>query len=431
MKWSIKQRKERLDALYHVVERRRDEICAALYADLHKNEAEGYMTEVGIVLREIRLMRKNMKRWLKPRRVRMPLFTFPSRGYILREPYGRVLVIAPWNYPFQLTMVPLVGAVAAGNSVTVKASPYGSATEKVVGEILEEVFEQHQAKMERGGAQRVSELLEEQWDYIFFTGSSATGRIVARAAAEHLTPVTLELGGKSPCIISETTDLRIAARRVAWGKFLNAGQTCVAPDYLFVQQSVAGKFETLLGEAITEMFSDTPELSPLYGRIVNVQAFDRLTALYPEVKHIREELYIAPTVVKIDGGSHPLMEQEIFGPILPIMTYDNIEEPITYINGGAKPLALYYFGENKAQMREVVERCDSGGVCINDTVMHLSSSSLPFGGVGASGMGAYHGQFSISTFTHPRTLLRSTTAIDVKTRYNPLSNLAVIKKIIK
>lgn len=431
MKWSIKQREERLDALYDVVERRQDEICAALNSDLHKNEGESYMTEVGMVLREIRLMRKNMKRWLKPRRVRMPLFTFPSRGYILREPYGRVLVIAPWNYPFQLTMVPLVGAVAAGNSVTVKASPYAPATEKVVTEILEEVFQSEQAKMERGGAQKVAELLERQWDYIFFTGSSATGHIVARAAAEHLTPVTLELGGKSPCIISETADLQIAARRVAWGKFLNAGQTCVAPDYLFVHQSIADKFEALLDQAIREMFGADPEVSPSYGRIVNVQAFDRLTALYPAVKHVREELYIAPTVVKIDDRSHPLMSEEIFGPILPMMAYDNIEEPITYINSGAKPLALYYFGESRAQMSEVVERCDSGGVCINDTVMHLSSSSLPFGGVGASGMGAYHGQFSISTFTHPRALLRGITAIDVKTRYNPSANLAVIKKIIK
>lgn len=430
MSLTIDNRRKLLDSLYRQIELRQDDILAALAADLHKSAAEAYMSEVSLVLREIRRTRRSLKGWLADQRVCTPIFLWPSRSRIVREPYGRVLIIAPWNYPFHLVFMPLVGAVGAGNSVAVKASPDAPSTEKVVKEIIEAVFEPDQVKMELGGVQKVNELLAERWDYIFFTGSTATGRVVARAAAEHLTPVTLELGGKSPCVVCSSANLQIAARRIAWGKFLNAGQTCVAPDYVLCDRRVAPRLVGLLREAAVEMFTEDAQRSDNYGRIVSQRAFERLVGLYPDVVNDASDRYIAPTVVELASEDHPLMRGEIFGPILPVVSYETIDEAMRYINEHDTPLALYAFG-SASDADHIVSSCPSGSACVNDAVAQLSNDYLPFGGLAQSGMGAYHGRYSVDTFSHCRSVLSSSVRLDLPLRYRAHRYVKLIKKVIK
>lgn len=429
MKWSVEQRILTLDRLYKAIALRSDDICAALAADLHKNAGEAYMAEIGIVLAEISYLKRNLRRFLRPRRVGLPIYLPFYKGVVQRVAWGDVLIVAPWNYPFQLTMLPLAGAVAAGNSVTVKGSPLAAATEKIVGEIITAVFEAQQAQMVYGGVDVMNDLLARQWDFIFFTGSSSVGKVIARAAAEHLTPAVLELGGKSPCVVAATANLKLAAKRIVWGKFLNAGQTCVAPDYVMVESSVADEFETLLAKQIKIAYGEDPAKSPLYGRIISEAAFDRLAKLCPMAVSDRREKYIAPTVVRLPNNTDPLMEQEIFGPILPLITYNEIAEVQNYITLHDKPLALYYFGD-KSRGRDFANSVSSGGVCINDVIVHLSSLKLPFGGVGASGMGVYHGRWSMDTFSRPRAFL-SGSSFELQFRYNPLKHISLIKKNLK
>lgn len=430
MSWTIKSRREALGRLKAEILRRRGDLERALHDDLHKSAAEAYLTEIGPLLAEVSAVSKHMKRWLRGRRVGVPLFLLPARAEVWREPYGRVLIIAPWNYPLQLAILPLVGAVAAGNSVVVKCSPDAPATERVVGEIIEAVFAPDHVRMERGGIEKVTQMLAERWDYIFFTGSTATGRVVARAAAENLTPVTLELGGKSPCVIGAEADLKIAARRVAWGKFINAGQTCVAPDYVFVAREVAAEFLEHLERSITELFGADASKSDNYGRIVSHRSFDRLIAVWPSAVNDRAQKYIAPTVCRLENAHHPLMRDEIFGPLLPVLTYETIDEVADYINKGEKPLAAYYFG-CRSLARQFLERCPSGGACVNDVVVHLGNDHLPFGGVGASGMGEYHGRYSIETFSRVRAVHLSWVRFDMPMRYRPMKYIGLIKRFLK
>lgn len=430
MRWTIDKRRKLLGDLCHQIEKREDEIFAALYADLHKSAAHSYMSEVGLVLREIRRTRRSMGGWLKDRRVRTPIFLFPAQSRIVREPYGEVLIIAPWNYPFQLLLLPLVGAVAAGNSVVVKASPDAAQTERVLKEIIEAVFEPEHVRMEFGGAEKIDELLARKWDYIFFTGSTSMGRVVARAAAERLTPVTLELGGKCPCVVSSSANLKIAARRIVWGKFLNAGQTCVAPDYVLCDQQILGRLVVHLREAILEQFGPNPQQSENYGRIVSQRAFDRLVALCPEAANDLSDRYIAPTVIELKDTNHPLMSGEIFGPILPVVGYQTVDEAIEYINEHDTPLSLYAFASSR-QARHIVRSCPSGSACINETMEQLVNDELPFGGLGQSGMGAYHGRYSVETFSHRRSILSNSVSVDFKLRYNPMRYFKLIKKVIR
>lgn len=430
MKWNTKERIAKLKALYAEIDRRQSDICDALYSDLHKNAGEAYSTEIGIVLAEISKLTRHLKRWTSTKSYMMPLFLPFYRGKVVREPWGEVLVIAPWNYPFQLLMSPLVAAFAAGNSVVAKASPLAPATERVMGEILSTIFPAEQVEMKYGGVDVVTKLLAQKWDFIFFTGSSPTGRIIARAAAEHLTPVVLELGGKSPCIISSSANLELAARRVTWGKFNNAGQTCVAPDYVLADATIADDFERLVRKNIEQMYGIEPIDSPLYGRMVTQNAFDRVIAMHPQAICDREQKYIAPTVVRLPHSDSELMVAEIFGPVLPIITYNKLVEATDYINSTDKPLALYFFGDAKIAT-QVVKTCNSGGVCINDVMVHLVSEKLPFGGVGASGMGCYHGRWSINTFTRARAVVYASNLMDVKFRYNPLKYIKLIKTSLK
>ena len=414
-----------------------ERITQALYQDFRKNPFEVYVTEISMVLAEIRLHRKRLRAWAKPVTVPGGLANFPSLNQVLREPYGVALIIAPWNYPFQLLMVPLVGAIAAGNCALLKPAEDAPRTSEAMAELIREAFPPEHVATVLGGAPAIQALLEERFDFIFFTGSSTLGRVVMAKAARHLTPVCLELGGKSPCIVDADADLAVAARRIAWGKFLNAGQTCVAPDHLFVHQDVKAPFLEHLKQAITRMYGENPRRSPDYPRIINDRHLDHLKRLLQcgtvvfggEVAE--GERYLAPTLIEGVHFEDPIMQEEIFGPLLPILPFASIEEVIQHVNAGPKPLALYYFSRSTARQDHLLSRTSSGGACINDTVIHLANPHLPFGGVGNSGMGGYHGRHSFETFSHRRSVVRKPTWLDLPLRYAPyLGKLGLVKRIL-
>ena len=418
-------RVEALRRLKKMIIENEHEISRALWNDLHKSEGEGYLTETGIVLNEIRDCIRNLRRWSRERKVSTPLFLFPSRGRILFEPYGIVLIIAPWNYPFQLLMMPLIGAIAAGNVAVLKPSPYAPAVSKVISRILNGVFRQEYVSVFNGGEEEVEALLKERFDYIFFTGGIRFGQKVMEAAAKQLIPVTLELGGKSPCIVGEGCNMRLTARRIAWGKFLNAGQTCVAPDYVLIPSHLKNDFITQMKSAVFSFWGEEPKNSPDYGRIVHEAGTKRLINLMHssgKVIHGGEysivDRYIAPTLLDEIEPDSPIMQEEIFGPLLPIIGYEHIRKAIEFVNKRDKPLALYYFG-NVKEGKQVVGSTSSGGGCINDTIMHLANARLPFGGVGRSGMGKYHGKASFELFSNRRAILRSFSWMDIPLRYPP------------
>jgi aldehyde dehydrogenase (NAD+) len=417
-----------LDNLYRKIKEMEPEINAAIRQDLGKSAFETYMCETGLTLSEISYMKKHLRQFSARQRVKTPMAQFPSRSYILKEPYGCVLIMSPWNYPFMLTLEPLVDAIAAGNTVVLKPSAYSPATSAVIKKLVSAVFPEEYVAVVEGGRAENADLLEQDFDYIFFTGGTQVGQLVLEKAAKHFTPVTLEMGGKSPCILDETADLKVAAKRIAFGKYLNCGQTCVAPDYLLIQQSVMDRFLPLLEAAIREMYGQDPLENPDYGKIVNKKHFDRLTAIL-DGETIRfggqrspDTLQIAPTVVGPVSPDGPAMGQELFGPILPLVPYDTLEEAISFVQSRPRPLALYVFSKNRAAITQIQTQCSYGGGCVNDTIIHLATPEMGFGGVGMSGMGSYHGKRGFDTFTHEKSTVDKATWLDLPFRYQKYSN---------
>ncbi len=427
-----------LRSLYRGIKRFEPQILEALRSDLGKSAEESYMSEIGMCLTEIRHTVRHLREWSRPRRVPTPLMHFPGSSRIVREPRGVCLIIAPWNYPFLLAVGPMISAIAAGNCVTLKPSEYAPATAAVLEKMLDVCFEGRFCRTVTGGAEVSAAETARPYDMIFFTGSTAVGRKVMAAAAQNLTPVVLELGGKSPCIVDETADLPVAAARIIWGKCLNSGQTCVAPDYVLVARSRKDALIREMQKAICRFYGEDPCENSAYPRIVNERHFDRLAAMLPEDPTVggrvdRELLKIEPTLIETTlNDQSPLMTEEIFGPLLPIVPYDNIHEALGYILSRPRPLALYLFSRNRKLQRRVVETIPFGGGCINDTISHITTPYLPFGGTGDSGMGAYHGRCGYETFTHAKSILSKPFRPDLPVRYPPLTGkLDLLHKILR
>ncbi|OXA93204.1 aldehyde dehydrogenase [Flavobacterium hercynium] len=433
----IGYRKETLKKLLYNIQKSEDLIIQALYDDFKKPAFEAVITETNYVISELKDTIKNIKKWAKPKRVFPSLVNFPSTDYIYKEPYGNVLVIAPWNYPFQLALCPLISAIAAGNKVTLKPSELTPHTSAIIAEIIEKTFHINHVEVVEGGIDISNKLLAQRWDYIFFTGSVTVGKIVAKAAAENLTPVTLELGGKNPCIIDETANLKLAAKRIVWGKFINAGQTCIAPDYILIQKNMKINFIKFLMEEIINAYTKNTEKSPDFARIINTKNWLRLVSMIESEKVIFggqsdvNELYIAPTLIEEPSLESAVMKEEIFGPILPILMYETEEDIKNIITRYEKPLAFYIFSENKSFTKKIIQTYSFGGGCINDTIVHFSNKRLPFGGVGHSGIGAYHGQLSFDTFSHHKGVVKKANWLDIPMRYAPYKDkLASIKRVL-
>ena len=424
----VKHRRQALKRLYEYIKAHEREIADALYLDLGKSGYESFMCEVGMVLSEISYMIKHVGKFSRPRRRRTPLAQFAASSKELHSPYGCVLIMSPWNYPFLLSVDPLVDAIAAGNCAVLKPSAYSPATSEVVRAMAEECFSPCEVAVVTGGRQENAALLSEKFDMVFFTGSQAVGREVLRHTAETLTPAVLELGGKSPCIVDETAKLDLAARRIVFGKLLNCGQTCVAPDYIICHSSVKERLGEAIIKEIRRQYGATPLHNPDYGKIVSEKHFDRLIGLIDKEKCIigggydRERLKIEPTVMTDVTPEDAAMKEEIFGPILPILTYDGIEELIAFISGREKPLALYMFSECRRNTDAVLSRVSFGGGCVNDVVIHLATSEMGFGGVGESGMGAYHGKRGFDAFSHTKSIVDKKTWMDLPMRYQPYKN---------
>lgn len=434
----LEARRVALGHLRKAIESHQDEILEALRDDLGKGATEAYASEVAYVLGEICHASKRLKGWMTPQGRRTPLSLWPAKSRVDIEPLGVCLILGPWNYPFQLLLAPLVSAMAAGNCAVLKPSEHAPHTAQLVARMLSEAFDEDQVAVVTGGVQVAEDLLRECFDKIFFTGGSSIGRKVMAAAARHLTPVTLELGGKCPCIVTADTDLGIAARRIAWGKFLNAGQTCVAPDHVWVKRGKGKELTELLRANIAEFYDGDPLESPDYGRIIHQGHFDRLLGLLEGAKieiggrHERERCYLEPTVVRLEDLHHPLMREEIFGPILPILEYDSITDVIEHQQHQPTPLALYLFTEDQALSRRVLTEIRSGGVCINDILSHLLNRNLPFGGLGESGMGACHGHAGFMAFSHQRAVMKRRLKPDPSHRYPPIKlSLSKLKRILK
>ncbi|MBO5060964.1 MAG: aldehyde dehydrogenase [Clostridia bacterium] len=416
---------EMLKRLYNTVKKYEKEIGYALKADLGKSDFEGFMCEVGLVLSEISYMIRHTRKFASKHRVHTPLAQFASCSYQKPSPYGNVLIMSPWNYPFLLTIDPLADAIAAGNTAIVKPSAYSPATSRVIEKIIGECFPLEYVAVVTGGRRENAELLNKKFDFIFFTGSQNVGKEVLRRTAENLTPVVLELGGKSPCIVDSSAKLKIAAKRIVFGKYLNCGQTCVAPDYILCEKSVKDRLIEEILKQIKKQYGEKPLENPDYGKIVNEKHFDRLLGLIDKDKIViggesnRETLQIAPTVMDNVTFKDGVMQEEIFGPIMPILTYDSFDEVFEILRDKPKPLAQYIFSENKENIKRVTELCSFGGGCINDTIIHLATSEMGFGGVGESGMGAYHGKVGFDAFSHTKSIVDKKTWIDLPMRYQP------------
>ncbi len=437
-KTNINYRKEKLRQLLSVVIQHENEIITALYTDFKKSEFEAVVTETNYVLSELKSTIKNIDSWAKPKWVLPSLLNFPSSDFILSEPYGKVLIIAPWNYPYQLALCPLIAAVAAGNQVVVKPSELTPNTSAIIFKIITEVFDRNHVEVKEGSVETSQQLLLQRWDYIFFTGSIAVGKIVAKAAAEFLTPLTLELGGKNPCIIDENCNLKLSAKRIVWGKFINAGQTCIAPDYILVSTKIKSKLVEALKDEIILAYGENPEQSYDFPRIVNKKNWLRLQSfLENEIilfggQSNASDYYISPTLLDESKLDSLVMQDEIFGPILPIISYQNEKEIESIISRYEKPLSLYVFSNNSKWAREIVKKYSFGGGCINDTIIHFSNNRLPFGGVGHSGIGAYHGKLSFDTFSHKKAIVKKGLWLDLPLRYAPYRNrLKMLKYFLK
>lgn len=404
------------------------DLTDAIRKDLGKSASESYMCEVGLALAEVSYCLRHIKRWAKPKHKCTPLTNFAAKSMVVPEPYGVVLIMSPWNYPVLLTLEPLIGALTAGNCALVKPSAYSPATSQVLADLIKEVFPPEYVSIVTGGRQENQALLDQRFDYIFFTGGVTVGKMVMEKASRHLTPVTLELGGKSPVVIDHTANLRIAARRITFGKFLNCGQTCIAPDYVLVEESVHDRFLQLLQEETEKMYGDALK-NENYGKIVNQKHFERISGLIDRKKIYfggqlkPETLQIAPTVLDKVTAEDPVMQEEIFGPVLPILTVKNIDEACRFIQQREKPLALYLFTSDKATEKRFQREVSFGGGCVNDTIIHIATSNLPFGGVGYSGMGSYHGEETFKTFSHMKSIVKKYTFPDIPMRYQPYGKL--------
>ena len=421
-------RRRQLEQMLAMLEENEAEFFEALAADLGKPAVEGYLTDIAFVTGEVKTMIKNLERWNRTERVRTPLVAMPARSRRIPEPLGVVLVIAPWNYPVQLLLVPAAGAIAAGNTVVMKPSEVSTATSALLGRLVPKYLDPAGVAIVEGGVEETTELLDQHFDHIFYTGNGTVGRVVMAAAVKNLTPVTLELGGKSPVIIDSSANLKVAARRVAWGKWLNAGQTCVAPDYVLVDEKLRDAFVEELGRAIGDFYGADPSRSEDYGRIISQRHLERITSLMDGGTVAiggdfdAESRYIAPTVlVDVDRDSR-LMDEEIFGPLLPVISVSSIDEAIDYVNAHPHPLALYVFAEDKRAVGEVLDRTTAGGVTVNGTIMHLTNPNLPFGGVGESGMGGYHGMSGVRLFQHMKPVLTRGTKMDPSLTYPPYTD---------
>lgn len=437
---SIDFRKKQLEKLKDKIKKYEKDILHALNLDLGKSEFEAYTNEVGLVLSSIELMIKNIDEWSTPVQVKTPIHFQPAKSFIVREPYGVVLIIAPFNYPFQLVMEPLIGALISGNTAIVKPSETTIHTTNIIKKIIGETFDTCYVRVVEGEKEEVTALIHSSFDYIFFTGSVSVGKVIMRAAAERLTPITLELGGKSPTIVDQTANLEVAAKRIVWGKFTNTGQTCVAPDYLLVHSSVYDKFVTLLKNTITQFYGRNIQQSKDYGRIVNRRHFDRLHKLIEiEQKNITfggktdsKDLFIEPTILENITWNNPIMEDEIFGPILPIMVYDDLKLAIHQIRQLPKPLAGYFFSEHEKAIEYFLQELPFGGGCINDTVSHVGNPFLPFGGVGPSGVNAYHGRASFENFTHAKSVMKRSSKLATNIAFPPYKQkIKLVRSILK
>ena len=436
LSWRISQ----LERLQQAVDRRQEAVLAALATDLGKPAVEAFY-ELLTVQKELALCRSRLKRWMAPERVGVPLMLQPGQAEVIREPLGCVLIIGPWNYPFHLSLQPVVSALAAGNTVVIKPSEHAPATAALIAELVGEAFPDGSVQVVQGDGATAAALLQERFDHIFFTGGERVGRLVMAAAAQHLTPVTLELGGKSPAVVLGDADLNVTARRLAWGKSLNAGQTCIAPDYLLVEQPVLTPLLRALQERIEAAYGPVPLRSPDLARIVNQAQYARLSTLLESARQRGQLLHggqcdpesrrIAPTLIRVDSATDPLMQDELFGPLLPVLTVASLEEAIAQINSRPKPLALYLFSRRRSHQQTVLQRTSSGSVCFNDVVMQAGVPDLPFGGVGASGMGAYHGRAGFETFSHRRSVLRRPFRLDAPLRYPPYGNrLPLLRRLM-
>ena len=424
----LSARRSALKRLGAAIRTREGDICAALLSDLNKSSTESYMCEVGLTLSELSFAEKHLASWMRDRPCPTPLAQFHAKSFIVSEPYGVVLIMSPWNYPFLLAMEPLIGAIAAGNCCVVKPSAYAPAVLAVIQDIVSDCFPPEFVSVAAGGRAENQALLEQKFDYIFFTGGVAVGREVMEKAARRLTPVTLELGGKSPCIVDSTAKLDLAARRLVFGKLLNCGQTCVAPDYLLVQRTVKEAFLKHVKKWVAAMYGSDPLDNDGYVRMVNRKHFDRVMGLIDPSKAILggkgdpNTLKIQPTILDFVSPEDPVMQEEIFGPLLPVLTFDHVKEALAFVNARPRPLALYLFSQEKRVQELFLRRASFGGGCINDTVIHLATSRMPFGGVGDSGMGSYHGQASFNTFSHRKSIVKKSTWMDLPVRYAPYTS---------
>ena len=408
-------------------------LAEALWTDLHKSYEEAYLTELSIVYGEIRNHLRHLRHWAKPERKSSPLAIMPASSRIIKEPLGNTLIIAPWNYPVQLLLNPLVGAISAGCTAMLKPSPYVPNVSRVLTEMIRATFPEEYIAIVEGNREVNQMLLAERWDLIFFTGSPSLGKMVMEAAAKHLTPVVLELGGKSPCIIDKSADLEVAAKRVAWGKALNAGQTCIAPDYLMIHEEVKDQFLKLLVKEWKHLLTKDPQKAKHFVRIVSDKALERLIGyldngtIYHGGKYDKATRYLSPTILTDVQENAPVMQEEIFGPIFPVLTFKDLDEVISFVNKREKPLALYYFGKDD---QKILRHTTSGGACVNDVIMHIVNHKVPFGGVGNSGMGSYHGKDSFLAFSHRRSVISTPTWVDMPFRYMPYKLFKLIKKMV-
>lgn len=437
--YSYEFRKEQLDKLRTSIKSHEQELLDALKKDLNKPAFEAYGTEIGLVLDELSFVRRHLKKWMRPERVHTSLVNFPSKSRIFKDPYGVALIMSPWNYPVLLTLDPLIGAIAAGNCAAVKPSNYSPNVSALIKKMLEEIYPAEYVSVIEGGREANQSLLSQKFDYIFFTGSVKVGKLVMESASHNLTPVSLELGGKSPCIVDETADLELAAKRIVWGKYINAGQTCVAPDYLLVHEKVKDELLEKIVFTIKKFYGPAPQASESFPKIVNMKHYERLMGLMGSGKVIiggngdAKRVQIAPTVLDEVSWDSPVMQEEIFGPILPVLTFSSMKEAMELVNDRPKPLACYYFTRKSERERSLLQKVSFGGGCINDTIMHLVSSHMPFGGVGNSGMGGYHGKDSFDTFSHRKSILKKSSLIDMPLRYPPYKDLyfKMMKMIMK
>jgi aldehyde dehydrogenase (NAD+) len=436
---NFENRKKALKQLYNGIVANENNIKEALLKDLNKASGEAYLSEIGVTLKEIKYLLKHLKKLMKDKRVRTEITNFPAKSFISPFPYGVTLIMSPWNYPIYLTLAPLAGAIAAGNTVVIKPSNYSPVTSDVIEKMISEIYSQEFVAVVKGGREENQDLLNQRFDYIFFTGSTSVGKIVMEKASKNLTPVSLELGGKSPTIVTEDAKIDLAAKRIVFGKLINSGQTCVAPDYILVDKSKEKELIEKLIFYIKDFLGDQPLTNPDFGKIINEKHYQRLIGLI-ENQDIefggygdKETLRICPTILKNVDPSSPVMQEEIFGPILPVISYDNLNEAINFVNARPHPLAFYLFATSKNTINGFLNNCQFGGGCINDTIMQVASDYLPFGGVGDSGMGNYHGKASFKTFTHYRSIIKKSNLIDLPIRYLPISKKkeALIKKVLK